>query len=223
MQSAHLQGLLRRNRSGYVLLLMLLLIIVLGALIWLDPSALFQKSTDSSGKLLPWKEQFRLLTPGEEAKAPSEQQPVIRKFLQFNAEAKQHDEPRGKISLIIKPDGKVEGGWAAEYNPSPQLNYLVMGARFKGNIDPSKVYSDENGQDRSKLYFIAKGKFIILETRLKSGRVRSVKGHIYVTGWMDPQYNTTGEITITSDKRSFERFTWQARPLNQKTIFDFIK
>jgi hypothetical protein len=223
MQNTHLKVPLQSKHSGYALLLMLLIIVVICGLIWLDPSALFQKRRDSSGELLPWKEHFRLLKPGQECKEPSEEQAAIEHTLIFTTEAKQEDEPRGEIHLMIRANGRIEGSWGAEYNPRPQLNYLVMGANFKGNIDPSKIYSDEYGEDQSKLYFIAKGKFLILESRLESGRVRSVKGHIYVTGWLDPDYNATGRITITSDKRSFERFTWQVQAVQQKTIFDFIK
>ena len=220
MRSAHLQHPPQINRPAFVVLLMLLVIVVVGTLIWLDPSALFNRSDPD----LPWNEEFRLLKPGQQAKhTPSPEQPNITRILLFKADVEQQQEPRGQIELVIQPDGTVEGGWAAEYNPSPKINYLVMGADFKGNIDPSNIYTDEDGEDRSKLYFITKGKFIILETRLQSGKVRSVKGRIYVRGWVDTDYTATGEITITSDKRSFQTFSWQAKALEQKTIFDFLE
>lgn len=207
MKSARLQRRPQTNRPGFAVLLMLLIIVVICTLIWLDPSALFSRSDPE----LPWNQKFRILKSDQEPQTPSKKQPDVTRGILFEADAKQQDEPRGKIRLVIQPNGKVKGSWVAEYNPSPKLNYLVMGASFKGNIDPSKVYSDENGEDPSKLYFITKGRFIILETRLESNRVRSVKGRIYVTGWVDPGYNATGEIIITSDKRSFQAFDWKAR------------
>jgi hypothetical protein len=52
--------------------------------------------------------------------------------------------------------------------------------------------------------------------------VRGVKGYIYVTGWLDPEYNATGKIIITSDKESYETFSWQAEGEEGVTMFDFF-
>ena len=205
MKAVLLKSGLGMNRPGYALLLMLLLIVVFGALIWLDPAALFNKPDPN----LPWNEEFRFVDEDEQVKAPSEQQPAVTGFLSLQAEPRQEGEARGAISMLIHPGGRIEGGWSADYNPRPKVNYQVMGDGFKGNIDPSKVYSDENGQDLSKLYFITKGRFLILETNDNTGKVRSVKGRIYVTGWLDTEYNVTGEVTITSDKRNFELFSYE--------------
>lgn len=220
MQSAYLQHPSQTNRPGAVLLLMLLIIVVIGALVWLDPSALFNRPDPN----LPWNEEFRLLKPDQEVQHPSEQQPEITGTLCFRADAAQHGEARGGISLFILPNGRIKGGWGGEYKPYPEITWEVMGAQFKGNIDPSKIYIDAEGEDPTKLYFITKGRFIILETNSKTGKVRSVKGHIYTTGWLDIEYNATGEITITSDKKSFETFSWQRKGVEQKKIFlDFFE
>ena len=196
------------GRGGFVVLLLLLVIVVIGALIWLDPAALFSRPDPD----LPWNEEFRIVKQGEQVQKPTEEQPSITGFIRYAADAKKEGEARGKISLMIQPDGRVKGGWTAEYNPNPKINLLVMSGGFDGNIDPSKVYTDEDGEDRSKLYFITKGGLIILETRKESGTVRSVKARIYVTGWIGPEYNATGEITITSDKRTYQTFYWEAGP-----------
>jgi len=219
VESVHLQRQAQKKHSGFALLLMILLIVVLAGLIWLDPSALFNRPDPD----LPWNEEFRLLKAGEEGQWPSEEQPNITKALLFEADAEQEDSRRGKIAMVIRPDGRIKGGWTAEYNASPEINLAVMACSFKGNIDASKIYKDDYGEDRSKLYFITKGKFIMLESNSKTNRNRSVKGHIYVTGWLDTEYNGSGEITITSDKRSFETFSWQAKGIEQATIFDLFK
>jgi hypothetical protein len=198
---------------------MLLVIVVVGVLLWLDPSALFSRSDPE----LPWNQEFRILGRGEQAEKPSPKQPNITRTLLFSADAEQAGDARGQIELVIGPDGTVEGGWSAEYNPSDKFNYLVMGASFKGNTDPSKIYSDEYGEDASQLYFITKGRFTILETNLENNRVRKVSGRIYVTGWLDTEYNAAGEITITSNKKSFQAFNWKAKPSENRMIFDFTK
>ena len=147
--------------------------------------------------------------------SPSEEQPKITEILLFKADAKQQRDDRGQISLTIAPDGTAAGYWAGEYDTgSPHVNYVVVNANFKGNTDPSKVYSDQEGQDRSKLYFITKGKYLILETNFESGQVRNVAGYIYVTGWLSYDYSITGKITITPDKKTIQTFDWQWSALN---------
>lgn len=197
---------IRRNRSGAVLILMTLLIVVLCCLIWLDPMALFKKGDPD----LPWNQESRLRKRGEKAAVElHEQQPHFSKALRIETRAYQGEAKRGKISLMIHPDGRMEGNWSGKYNPKPNVCYDIMIAAFKGNTDPSKIYEDKHGQDLSKLFFIAKGPFVILES--EGARNRSVKGYIYVTGWLEPDYKVTGEIIITSDKRTFKTFNWQGQ------------
>ena len=46
----------KKSRCGYALLLMLLVIMVVGAVIWLDPSALLSRGDPN----LPWNQESRL-------------------------------------------------------------------------------------------------------------------------------------------------------------------
>ena len=86
-----------------------------------------------------------------------------------------------------------------------------MAADVRGNIDPAKIYEDENGPDPSKLYFITKGDFLILEDR-NDGRMRRVHGEIYVTGWFENDVSAHGELHITSDRKTQLVYTWRAGP-----------
>ena len=203
------------SQSGYVLLLMLLLIVVLGALIWLDPSALFS----SKGPNLPWNENFRMVKEGQLVPSPSDCQPQITQPLLYTAKTYNNGAESGEVKLSVSPEGLIKGGWGGEFNPDPNTNFLVMGASFNGNIDPTKIYEGTDGRDPTKVYLIAKGKFIILETNLNNNRVRSVKGKVYVTGWMDTDRNATGDVIITSDRRSFRRYTWTAKPKIMPSMF----
>jgi len=197
----------------------LLLIIVIGGLIWLDPTALLRRGDPN----LPWNEEFRLVKADEEVAAPSEEQPQITGNLLFQAWAMQEDSRRGKIGMVIRRDGRIEGAWAGEYHPQPNVDYTIMGCKLKGNIDPSKIYSDETGEDPSQLYFITRGKFIILAVNTETSETGKVAGRLYVTGWLDTEYNATGKVTMTSDKRSFEMFSWQAEGSEERGMFDFLQ
>jgi len=212
MQSTRLRRLSRANRRGAALIIMLLLIVVLCALIWFDPMALIK----GEGSGMPWNEEFRLVRAGGEVRQPNEGQPKILDNLCFPAKIVEDGEVRGGISLYILTDGRIKGVWDGEYNPRPEMTWEVVGSRFEGNIDPSKIYSDEDGEDPTKLYFIGKGRFLILETNSKTSRIRTAKGRIYVTGWVDDEYNAIGKVTVTSDKKSYKEYRWQSK--GEKTL-----
>jgi len=48
--------------------------------------------------------------------------------------------------------------------------------------------------------------------------VRKAVGDIYVTGWIDSQYKVTGELLITSSKRTFEKYLWQGNCHRRRCI-----
>jgi len=192
-------------RSGVVVLLILLIIVVVGMLVWLDPTALFHDTDES----LPWNQEYRLIKRGEDAElVPSEEQHQLNKSLEFGFTALEEGKKRGEIDLVIYDNGRVRGNWSGDYRVDDKTTRAVMLAPFTGNIDPTNVYSGEEGEDLSKLYFMCKGNFIILENQ--SGfRDVQVKGLIYVTGWLDTDNRAFGEVIITSDKKYFERYEWQ--------------
>jgi hypothetical protein len=209
------------NRPAFALL-MLLIVVVIGMLIYYFALSPVDRKTAREQKKspdeYPWVEEWRIKDRkvGDAAEQPiSEEQPKITEILEYSVNVQEKRNDRGLVSFTILPDGTVEGVWAAEYDTlSPRMNYTVVKAGFKGNTDPSKIYSDADGEDKSKLFFITKGNFLILETNFDNGKVKNVIGNIYVTGWINPDYSVTGKITITSDKKSLQAFQWQGQPLN---------
>jgi len=219
MKSVNFQKFYRKNTSGAVLLIMVLLIVVLGVLFWFDPFILFSEKDPN----LPWNQMDRIVKRSEKVPAPSKDQPSITKPLEFKADAKIGDEKRGKIVMVLGTDGRIEGGWTGEFYPRSNVHYQLMGCEFEGNIDPSKIYEDQTGQDTSKLSFITKGWFIILETDYDTGKVRKVQGYIYLTGWLDNEYNAQADVTVTSDKKSYKTFSWRAKGQDASDALDFFK
>ncbi len=209
------------NRPGFALL-MLLIVVAIGMLIYYFALSPVDRKTAREQKKspdkYPWVEEWRIKDrkASDSVEQPtSEEQPKITEILEYSVNVQEKRNDRGLVSFTILPDGTVEGGWAAEYDTlSPRMNYTVVKAGFKGNTDPSKIYSDTDGEDKSKLFFITKGNFLILETNFDNGKVKNVIGNIYVTGWINPDYSVTGKITITSDKKSLQAFHWQGQPLN---------
>jgi hypothetical protein len=211
------RGQSRAERSGVILILMVLIVCIIGALIWLDPMALMR----SSGSGMPWNEERRIVPPGEEVKQPKEGQPKILENLAFAGKIMENNEVKGEVGLFILTNGRIKGVWEGKYNPEPDITWEVMGSRFKGNIDPTKIYSDKDGEDPRKLYFIAKGKSLILETNSKTDKIRTATGAIYVTGWLDNEYNAVGKVTITSDKKTYKEYCWQSKGAKALMVPDF--
>lgn len=217
MESIPLERWARGNRSGAVLLFMVLIVVLAGILLVYDPFAFF----GSRGRDLPWNQLDRIVMHGKPVPAPSAEQPSITRMLVFSADAMLEDEGRGIIEMVIRPDGRIEGNWGAEYEPKPGIHYQVVKSRFRGNIDPSRIYKDKFGKDPSLLYFITQGKLMIMETNSGTQVIRMAKGHIYVRGWLDSEYNATGEIIITSDRKSYKSFSWEAK--GRRSIFELLK
>lgn len=215
MQCVHLQRRLQTGRRGSALLGLLIVIALAGLVYfgqwWLKRTA---KDPDLCHDLMPWQE-WRLRESIEEPPPePSEVQPKLTETIKFDVSAKAKDvksTPRGQISLVINPNGTVRGGWGGNYYNDDKVNFDGDGG-FEGYVCPLKIYRDENGEDPTKLYFIAKGEFMLHKSDLKK-TYRIIAGDLYVTGWLNDDLSAGGKITITSDEKYFETFEWKGPPL----------
>jgi len=206
------------NRRGFIALLMLLIVVVAGILIYFVTMGGSIDQAPTAEQLAnpdeyPWVEEHRLRKEGEEAEyAPSAEQADLSGGVQILADVKEGQYARGSIRLAIGPDGLIEGAWGADYGTvSPRIDYTVMMCKFEGNTDPSKIYSDEEGEEPSLLFLICKGKFLILESNMETGKVRKVTGYIYVVGWIAPDLSAFGRVHLTSDKKTQQIFDWEGQ------------
>ncbi len=213
MEAVRLRCRLQRSRAGYAMLLGLLIVVVIGILIYYKTmfGPVYQIGDGESDINPPWRQWHKMqvrLRKGPIGQ-PTREQPQLSKPLEVQAKPVQDGEDRGEIKVIILPDGTVQGGWRGEFPVNKDVDFQVISCQFKGSIDPKQVYSNERGEDPSKLFFIAKGHFAILEFNNDSGRVRNLMGDAYARGWLAVDNAVSGEIIITSDERSFYRYTWQ--------------
>jgi hypothetical protein len=211
MQVTKLKGVWGAERGGYILILMVLIVCIIGVFIWLDPMGLIHGS--DSG--MPWNEERRLVPVGEKVKQPKEEQPKISENLYFESKIMENNEVRGGVDMFISTDGRIKGVWGGTYKPEPNITWEVQGSRFRGNIDPTKLYRDDSGEDPHRLYFIAEGDSLILVTDAKTDKIKTATVLIYVTGWLDNEYKAVGKITITSDKKAYWEYYWGS--IGQKT------
>ena len=207
-----------KNRSGFVLLLSLLAI-VLGMMIYgfvLHRSDLkVRHQQEQSPGDYPWTEESLIVDKdsGKQVQEPYPEQAQFTKAVELFVRVNQDDQRRGKMSLLVRPDGMVFGSWNAKYkNKVENISHEVMLGDFEGNIVPSIVYTDQNDEeDQSKLFFITKGNFVMIEElHNNNNRVRRVQGNIYVTGWIEPDLSATGKLHLTSDKVNQIIYQWRA-------------
>jgi hypothetical protein len=206
---------LKGKRGGYVLLLGLLILVVFGMMMvymrMYGPA--YKIGKVESDITPPWRQWHKMqirLRDGPLGR-PTEEQPQLAKALEVRARPVEDGNERGGMRMIILADGTVQGSWGGEFFINKDVDFQVMACRFAGNADPLQVYEDKEGEDRSRLFFIAKGHFVILETNNDTGRVRNLMGDAYARGWLGVDDGVSGELILTTDERNFYVYTWQGR------------
>lgn len=166
----------------------------------------------NSFEIRPSLETGRILAPGTTPEMPYKDQAVIpAEGLMYKMFVDQEDEEgtRGEIIININPDGLIGAGWRGDYNRN-EKNY-VMSAGFEGNIDPECMYFDENGENTSRLFFIARGQLDALITDFKTQLVGYGKEEIYLSGWIDRNLAIDGriEIPVHNKTREYDIFRFR--------------
>lgn len=163
---------------------------------------------------LPWNEEKQMLGRRHAAEGVLAEQPQIERILRYKSDVEQEGHGRGEVNLLIYPEGTVKGVWNGRYDFGDGVERVIMAASFSGNTVPGKRYVGENGPDRSKLYLMAKGTYVIMESKAGSGVEENTSGYLYVTGWVEKDFTAVGDLYITRDRRTYERFDWGATPMN---------
>ncbi len=135
-----------------------------------------------------------------------EGQPEMIGGLRYEAKLHREGEECGEIKLRVRGDGTVAGEWSGEFKKGEPAKKRYTAVRdqqrryvsnsFRGNIVKTKVYSDEEGEDRSKLYFIARGELLLEEFNYQMRDSRGIRGDVYVTGWMGSEYDVEGKLYV---------------------------
>lgn len=172
---------------------------------------------DTAQSLMPWQE-WRIREQSQKPVPPLEdKQPKLMNLLKYdaNVELTATKEPRGEVEMEISSDGIVYGVWSGTYYDNKKDNYDVQGGKFTGKVYPGKIYQDDKGQDPTKLYFLAKGEFMIHHMAVKNNTYHVLTGDLYVSGWLNPDFTIASDITITSDEKYSQVFHWESRILTK--------
>lgn len=211
MQNVHLHSSTKPIRLGSALL-GLLVVVGLVIVVFLTQVVMkkMAKDPDTCFDLEPWKEWRLRKSNAKPIGEPSEEQPDITEGVQYDVPVKHQDRNCGRIRLWIRPNGTVSGAWQGNYYTKSKVNIDVQNGGFEGYVCPLKIYQDEIDEDPSKLYFIAKGKFLIHESDSKN-KYRVRVGDLYVTGWLEADYVVYGKLIITSDEKYSRTHNWEAK------------
>jgi hypothetical protein len=128
---------------------------------------------------------------------PFRAQPKLESKLRYAAEVYDNQQPLGEIKLTISKNGDATAAWDGDFRIGAELYEVVAGKKdgdevnvFRGNTAPLKIYEDENGPNRSKLYVITEGLFHLQRPNSNE----TLTGPAYVTAWIDKDYQAEGKL-----------------------------
>jgi hypothetical protein len=206
-----------RKHSGIAGIAILLLGIGLLAILYMlyttqfNPFAAFhgkEKDRYSDPNAKPWEESHLFIFEALDGydmggrQPPFPSQPQLTRVLNYSAVLYDGDNKYGQIELLVTDDGDARAKWSGDfqiegkdYRAVPQVKIPGRKGRynlFLGNTAPLKIYEDENGQDKSKLYVITQGLFYLKDPNEES----SIDGMAYVSCWIDKDYNAEGKLAM---------------------------
>ncbi|PKL45384.1 MAG: hypothetical protein CVV39_08025 [Planctomycetes bacterium HGW-Planctomycetes-1] len=154
------------------------------------------------------KEAFPIVQTGKKGKVVIKDSTILKGIVQ------RKEENRGELEIVIEPNGLATGHWQCAYEYTDS-SYTIS-AQFKGNIDPTKIYQNENEKNPQLLYLIAKGKYEQIRTDKKTFNQWPTKQTIYVVGWLDKDYSAKGKLFLMADndEESYgnAEYDWQTTP-----------
>jgi hypothetical protein len=206
---------MRRSGSSGLTILMVGITILIGCFLWINlvsnPFACFQgkaKDRYSDPNAYPWQEGhlfIRGVLDGYDMggrRPPFRSQPQFTELLNYSAVVYAGGNKYGRIEMEITDDGDVRASWSGEFQImgrryqalKPKYPARTAMNMFFGNYAPLKVYEDENGKDKSKLYVITQGMFELKDLSGEGG----IKDGAFITCWIDRDFKAAGWLSIPS-------------------------
>lgn len=212
LHNSHRQ-LVGRN-GGFIVLGMLVVVAILLILYMMQVSAFFQGSAGGlsrrDNREKPWHVEDRILGKETIIKMPKPPKPEIEDAFALEANVTRQQDKRGVMRLDFADNGEVTGLWKCVYTHKDRR--YSYDAAFAGNIDVDVTFSDKTGEDKSQLYFIAKGSYTQIIYMESTNTRTSVKGTVYVTGFLKGDYSASGLLTVTTDREWFANYEWKTNP-----------
>ena len=192
---------LHTKKNGFVILIVLVAVAIVMLLYFVQIDTLFgpgQSHEPAGIEEHPWVLAELLAPNDEDIKLPSSPKLELEEPFSITAPVSRNKAGRGEVTVVFNTDGRIGANWQCTYEQAG-ANYHVD-AQTSGNIHTKQTYRDEGDKDKSRLFFIAKGRYTktpLNETTIAGGE----KGIAWLTGWIDPNRNIQGHITLTTDQQ----------------------
>jgi len=190
-----------KKDNGFVILIVLIAVAILMLLYFVQIDTLFGPglpSRPAGVEQHPWVLEALLVPEGEGVKVPRRPKLQLNEPFTLTLPVTRNDADRGEISIAFDMYGRIAGNWQCSYEQDG-ITYQVV-AETSGNINAKQTYQDENGKDKSRLFFIAKGHYT--KTPLaQAPDALGEKGQCWLTGWIRPDRTIEGHITLTTNQQ----------------------
>ena len=201
---------LHTEKNGFVILLVLVAVAILMLLYFVQIDTLFGPGLPSEPAGIeehPWVLEELLVPDGEDIRPPRDPKLELDEPFNITAPVSRNDAERGKIVVAFDTDGRIGAMWQCTYEQSGTS--FRVDAQTSGNIDTKRTYQDETGKDKSRLFFIAKGRYIKMP--LNDGAVEGEKGTAWLTGWINPDHTIQGHVTLTRNQQWAAAYAFEAQ------------
>ena len=209
MQSTRLYPAQNGKRRGNTLVLIIIIaIIAVGALMFINAA-----TSDPTGPVLqcPWVESSRIAESPAAINLPTDSQISLENEINLTVSIlSEENENRGRLQLLIMPDGTVGATWNAKYKEGDLEK--EFSANLGGNVDATLLYESDRGTDDSRLFFIAEGRFML--QAFTQGNARVGGGDAYVVGWIGKDLSAHGTLVLAPDKRNTKIYKWKQSARN---------
>ena len=207
------------KQKGSALLIVLIAVAIMLVLYGIQMKSLFgpRGQTQPVGvEERPWQLEHLLADEGEKIKLPRKPKPRLSEPLRVSVDVTRNNETKGTAAITFKPDGHIDAVWDCRYGYDEKT--ISISAEMAGNINVRQTYEDENGRDKSRLFFIAKGHYLKTSTTATIGTERE-KGKAWLLGWLAADGTAEGHITITTDETWSAAYAFSTQiPRNEKSI-----
>ncbi len=210
----------QNHRSdGYILLLMLLAVILLGMFFsykaWRGHGVKTQTGQElKNPPWRQWKNIRKCLARGGFGK-PDSQQPQIAEIIGLRENLFEGQDERGTIVLMFYPDYTIKGTWQGTFfiDPNRSREFQLADCEIKGYLIPDETdVGVAKKTEPGKIYFLSKGFFMLVDYNSQTRKTNKLTGDLYVSGWLLPDLSIQqGQAVMTSDKEHFKLFDFSGK------------
>ena len=189
------------KKNGFVILLVLVAVAIMMLLYFVQINTFFGPGLPSERAGIeehPWALEELLVPDGEDIKLPRRPKLEMEEPFSITAPVSRNKAGRGEIAVVFNTNGRISANWQCIYEQAG-VNYRVD-AQTSGNIHVKRIYQDESGKDKSRLFFIARGRYT--KTPLdETGGAGGEKGTAWLIGWIGPDRTIQGHVTLTTNQQ----------------------